>query len=192
MVALVVVVGAAGIAYAAIGSGGASPAATPVSGASEPAAEMQGGSASSGNPGTWANPALSSLAMQDSEGYPITLGTLCDGRVTVINVWATWCPYCIDEMNDYQALFDKYGKDIQFIMLDTADSPSEVQKAAEYVNANGFTFPVFYDDGHAVCDYFKVHAYPTTIVIGADGTVLNNRPGRINAAGMDAALANLV
>ena len=141
---------------------------------------------------TWNNPAMYSLTMTDYEGEPVTFGAFADGQVTVVNIWATWCPYCIDEMQDYQELYDRYGDEVQFVMLDYAPDDGEVQAAASYVEEHGFTFPVYFDTQGEMGDYFKVYAYPTTVVIGADGEVLNNAPGRINKQGMSEALAGLV
>lgn len=136
--------------------------------------------------------AYSLLTISDSEGSPVTLGDLAEGKVTVVNVWATWCPYCVDEMQDFQLLYDKYGEKVQFVMLDSADSAREVSDSRDYVADQGFTFPVFFDDGWKVQTFFNVAAYPTTIVIDADGSLLSNRPGRINASSLDAMLADSI
>ncbi len=177
IVVLVVVVVGAWFAYPMVSSG--------LGGASgNPAA-------SAGNAGHWDNPALSSVTIDDADGYPITMGTLCDGKVTVVNVWASWCHFCIDEMPDYQALYEKYGDKVQFVMLDSAENAREVAAAHDFVEAQGFTFPVFYDSNRELQEFFSVAAYPTTIVIGADGEVLSNKPGRIVVASFDEMLADI-
>lgn len=185
LVALVVVVAGALLAYNAAAAGGpakpdASAASQSASAASASSTSAQGGSS-----------AYAFVTVSDPEGAPVTLEELSKDKVTVVNVWATWCPYCVDEMRDFQALYDKYGDKVQFVMLDSADSASEVSDAREYVAEQGFTFPVFYDDSWAVQVFFNVTAYPTTIVIDADGTVLSNRPGRIDTASFEEALASL-
>lgn len=136
-------------------------------------------SASAQSATAWNNPQLSDVTIVDSDGYDITLGTFCSGKVTVINLWATWCPYCVDEMQDFQKLYDTYGSRIQFVMLDSAENAAEVADAHDYIEANAFTFPVYYDAHAQVRQLFSVAAFPTTIVIDADGQVLSNKPGRI-------------
>lgn len=188
LVVLVAVVVAAWFGYSALsqsasGAGGNAQA----SGTANASAAAGGANAT----GHWDNPALSDVTINDGEGYPITLGTLADGKVTVVNVWASWCPYCIDEMQDYQALYEKYGDKVQFVMLDSAENAREVEKAHSYVEENAFTFPVFYDVGRELQEFFSVASYPTTIVIDANGEVLSNKPGRIVASSLDEALASL-
>ena len=186
IVALVVVVAAAWFGYAAV-----SAAATGQG--SEQAAAGEGGARAGATAAVrWDNPALSSVTITDADGYPITMDTLAGGKVTVVNVWATWCPFCIDEMQDYQGLYDKYGDRMQFVMIDSAESANEIAAAYDYIEENGFTFPVFFDTGRELQEFFSVAAYPTTIVIAADGEVLSNKPGRIVTASFDETLASLL
>ena len=154
-------------------------------GAEDRSASAQGG-------GRWDNPALSSVTVSDPDGYPIAMDVLADGKVTVVNVWATWCPYCIDEMRDFQALYDKYGDKVQFVMLDSAEDAREIAEARDYVEEQRFTFPVYYDAGRELQQFFSVAAYPTTIVIDSNGEVLSNKPGRIVASSFDDTLAGLI
>ena len=141
---------------------------------------------------TWNNAALSSLTVMDSNGYDVSFSALEDGRPIVVNLWATWCPYCVDEMGDFEQLYENYGNEVQFVMLNAANPAGETGDAVAYLAENGFTFPVYYDTYDEVKSSFNVAAYPTTIVIARDGEVLSNRPGRIDPTRFDAALASLI
>lgn len=125
------------------------------------------------------------------DGQDTTFQKISDGKPLVVNLWATWCPYCVAEMEDYQKLYDTYGNDVQFVMLNVCDTAREVSLAREYVADNGFTFPVYYDADHQVVNLFGVRAYPTTIILSDGGHVLMNRPGQIDYDSMDATLAAL-
>ena len=41
-------------------------------------------------------------------GEPFTLDQIAQGKPFVMNFWATWCPYCIQEMDDCQKLYNEY------------------------------------------------------------------------------------
>ena len=191
VIVLVVVIAGAWFAYSAL-----SPAASQSGSASASSAAGQTGVAASSSQanvgGTWSDSALASLSVADANGDSVTLETAANGKPTVINVWATWCPYCIDEMQDFQALYDKYGDRVQFVMLDSANRSSEVAKAQDFVKEQGFTFPVFYDLNWEVQRFFGVRGLPTTIVIDAGGEVVSSRSGRIVATSLDEVLASLV
>lgn len=126
-----------------------------------------------------------------SNDESMSLAQIAQGKPTVVNFWATWCPYCVAEMNDYQRLYEEFGDKVSFVMLNACDSTQEVALAHEYIAENGFTFPVYYDNAHQGVAEFGVRAYPTTVIIAADGTVLMNRAGQVNYEGMASALANL-
>lgn len=207
VVALVVVVVVAWFAYSAlspsasgqVGSAAASATTGQVGGAAASASSSQAGSTAASGSSTqagaaseWGNSVLTQLTIDDSDGNPTTLESLAAGKVTVINVWATWCPYCVDEMQDFQGFYDKYGDRIQFVMLDSADDAGEVSKAHDYIEEHGFTFPVFYDTSWSAQLCFRVSAYPTTIVLDPNGKVLSNRAGRIATESFDEMLAGLV
>jgi len=191
VIVLVVVIAGAWFAYSAL-----SPATSRAGSASASSAASQAGVAASSSQanvgGKWSDPALASLTVADANGDSVTLETAASGMPIVVNVWATWCPYCIDEMQDFQALYNKYGDRVQFVMLDSANSSSEVAKAQDFVKEQGFTFPVFYDLNWEVQRFFGVKGLPTTIVIDANGAVVSSRPGRIVASSLDEALAGLV
>lgn len=186
IVTLVLVVVVAWFAYTAIAGN-----ASRTDGAGSSTGQVSALGTAASTDGHWSNPSLEAVTIADVDGYPITLGTLCDGKVTVVNVWATWCPYCVDEMADYQTLYEKHGDSIQFVMLDSAESSREVSDANDYIKEQGFTFPVFYDTDLELQRYFSVSAYPTTIVIDANGEVLSNKPGRIMTSKFDETLTQL-
>lgn len=191
VIVLIVVIAGAWLAYSTL-----SPAASQAGSASASSVASQAGAtalSSQASPsGAWSDAALASLAIADPNGDSVTLEAAAGGKPTVINVWATWCPYCIDEMQDFQALYDKYGDRVQFVMLDSANSSSEVAKAQDFVKEQGFTFPVFYDLNWEVQRFFGVRGLPTTIVIDAGGEVVSSRSGRIVATSLDEVLASLV
>ena len=143
-------------------------------------------------PGTWNAPELAACHIDDAAGACHELGEIADGKLTVINVWATWCPYCIKDLPAFQCLYDKYGDRVAFIMLNSADDGDEVENGKAYIEEAGFSFPVYYDCEDGIMNHFKVTALPTTIVIAADGEVLSCAAGMIDAEALDKALADLL
>ena len=123
---------------------------------------------------------------------PMMLSTIADGKPLVINFWATWCPHCIDEMPDFQKLYEAYGDRIAFCMLDAVGTRDEsLTKGASYVREEGFTFPVYYDmDGDGVKTY-QVTGFPSTVVYDSNGQMVKYYVGRVNRQDVDSLLATL-
>ena len=82
--------------------------------------------------------------MIDYSGAEVNLSDYF-GKPIVLNFWASWCPPCKEEMPDFNAAAQEHT-DIQFLMVNMTDGDREtVEIAKEYVEAQGFTFPVFFD-----------------------------------------------
>jgi thiol-disulfide isomerase/thioredoxin len=103
------------------------------------------------------------------------------GKPIVLNFWATWCYYCKIEMPHFDEAAKKYP-DVQFMMVDHTDGKNEtVEKAAEYIAQEGYTFPVFYDTTLGAADAYGIEAFPTTFFIDSDGRVVASREGAMSA-----------
>ncbi len=128
------------------------------------------------------------------DGTPVRLSerlTEREGRPCVLNFWATWCPYCVEELpifEKYAALYD--GK-VDFYMIDLADGRDTVEKALAYMEENGYTFPVYFDtDGNAAIAY-GASAIPLTAFIDADGNLYALKSGAIREETAESILKKL-
>jgi peroxiredoxin len=112
---------------------------------------------------------LPELALQDETGRAATLGRL-DGTVTVVNVWASWCAPCIEELPSLQALHAQLGGEgLRVVGISVDDDPAEGRLAARKL---GVTYPVLYDPaGNHVYDELDIEGLPTTFVVSRDGRV---------------------
>lgn len=126
------------------------------------------------------NTDLPETVIIDENDQKYSLYRLLD-RPTIINVWASWCPPCREEMPYFQEQYDLHHEDIQFIMLNaTLSRPSETQEAAqEYLNEFNYTMPMYYDLGFNNQVKLETAILPYTIVIHADGS-FDRYPGQMS------------
>tara|TARA_R110002124_G_scaffold287092_2_gene470423 strand:+ start:6040 stop:6651 length:612 start_codon:yes stop_codon:yes gene_type:complete len=99
------------------------------------------------------------------------------GKTIFLNFWATWCPPCIAEMPNIQALYEEVKSDsIQFVMVSLDE---DHQKAKDFIDRKKYSFPVYFLNGRKPGAYNST-VVPTTYVISPDGNIVTERRGMAN------------
>lgn len=83
---------------------------------------------------------LPSFSLTDLDGKTWKLASL-QGKVLLINVWATWCGPCRQEHPEFQKLYDKL-KDRSDVTVISFTVDYDLGKVAPYMKENSYTFPV--------------------------------------------------
>lgn len=104
------------------------------------------------------------------------------GKPTLLCFWATWCPPCNAEAPHIQKLWETYGDQVDFVMVNTSvdngrDSPKSIQ---EWMDEGGYSYPVYYDEGSEATLETQVYYLPTMIVLDKDGTILTGFSGALD------------
>lgn len=96
----------------------------------------------------------------------------------VLNFFASWCPPCIAEMPDFEAVSQAFGTDVRFLGLATTDS---AERALALVAETGVTYEVGADPAGDIFIQMGGFGMPTTVFIDADGFVTSVHTGRLSA-----------
>lgn len=120
------------------------------------------------------------FTMTDAYGNEVKLSDYF-GKPIVLNFWASWCPPCKEEMPDFEDAYKKYPE-IQFIMLNMTTSDRESLSAAkEYIEEQGYTFPVFFDTKGEAAMTYGASSIPMSFFIDKDGTLVTYAQGMLSA-----------
>jgi cytochrome c biogenesis protein CcmG/thiol:disulfide interchange protein DsbE len=99
------------------------------------------------------------------------------GRPVVLNFWASWCPPCLAEMPEFQRVHRRLGDRVAFLGVNQRD---QAQAAEELARSTGVTYPLAADTAGRSFDAFGGLGMPTTVLIGADGTVADIFAGQLD------------
>ena len=104
----------------------------------------------------------------------INLGVLettdLNGKVAVVDFWATWCHPCIAEIPKYNALKEKYaGQDVEIVGVTVESGSMEdiIPKIEEFQ----MKYQVVYGDDRVVEAFGGVIGFPTTFIVSKNGTI---------------------
>jgi len=130
--------------------------------------------------------------LKDLNGHIYTLSKL-RGHIVFLNLWATWCPPCREEMPSIQALYHEFAKDPDFVVLAVSED-AEPKPVPAYIKHNNFTFTVLLDPANKVGDAYNVSGLPESFVIGRDGRIVAHHIGPYDWANHDirSALEDLI
>lgn len=107
------------------------------------------------------------------------------GKTVFLNFWATWCPPCKGEMPHIEELYNEYNKNGDEVIILGVASPeigSEGSKEdiIEFLNKEGYTFPVVFDNNGNLLYQYGINAFPSTFIIDKNGKIDKYIPGAMD------------
>ena len=135
------------------------------------------------------------LEFLDADDRPMRLSDL-NGKVRLINLWATWCAPCVKEMPSLDRLQEMLPKDRFIVLPISLDGPSKPKVAPFYRDQNLDSLGIYYDKGKKAMSTLGVTLLPTSILVDPAGREVGRIEGDADwdtpegVALMNAALGN--
>lgn len=129
------------------------------------------------------------LTLEDLFGNPVTIRDY-RGSVILINLWATWCPPCREEMPTLQAFYEQY-KSHGFVLI-AINLEEPIEAVAPFVEEFGLTFPVWLDINYQAQREFGTIGLPSSYVIDRNGKVRLMWMGGISAKNLEKFVSDII
>ena len=130
---------------------------------------------------------------QIQEGFPAPNFTFPDlngqqvslsehrGKVVLVNIWATWCPPCRQEMPSMQKLYERFKGENLEILAVSIDSTGR-EAVAPFVRTMNLTFPIMLDPKEVIRPLYGITGVPESFIIDKEGIVVQKIIGPIDWA----------
>jgi peroxiredoxin len=93
------------------------------------------------------------------------------GKVVLLNIWATWCGPCREEMPSMEKLYKEFASQGLVIVAVSVDDPGTEQQIRDFVKEFGLTFEILHDPDKKTAQRYQVTGYPESFIIGREGTI---------------------
>lgn len=111
------------------------------------------------------------------------------GRVVLLNIWATWCPPCREEMPSMERLYRTFkdrGASFEIVAVSIDAAPGAKDAAGNiggdlrsFVDEFGLTFTILHDPSGRIQRTYRTTGVPESFIITADGTIFRRLVGAV-------------
>ncbi|MCQ2003078.1 thiol:disulfide interchange protein TlpA [Rhizobium sp. NRK18] len=123
---------------------------------------------------------LPALSFNDADGKPLSLDNF-KGKTVLLNMWATWCVPCREEMPALDALERELGSDKFQVVAVNIDTGDDTKPKGFYKDYNIQSLALYHDSTMGVFNTMKkeglAFGLPATMLIGEDGCLLGAMNG---------------
>ncbi|MEW6350057.1 MAG: TlpA disulfide reductase family protein [Thermodesulfobacteriota bacterium] len=118
-----------------------------------------------------------SFRAETLDGKVTEVGTAGNGNALLLVFWATWCPHCLNDIPELNAIHAKYapkGLDLVGINVGVNDSIPRVQSVIQKFK---IAYPIVFDQGSKITRLYEITGAPTFVLVDREGVVRLSLPG---------------
>ena len=115
------------------------------------------------------------FTLEDSKGNKVKLSDF-RGKVVFLNFWASWCPFCVDEMPDIQKVAKEFDNAV-VLFINRGETKSVAQNYLDRTLPVKITYPILWDPAEAVSKVYILFGMPVSYVIDENGIIKDRKFG---------------
>ncbi|MBA3452181.1 MAG: TlpA family protein disulfide reductase [Deltaproteobacteria bacterium] len=114
-----------------------------------------------------------------------------EGKVVIVNFWATWCKPCLKEIPDLSRVYEKY-KDQGVIILGILTDNPDSSQLLNFQSDHDMSYPVVRSNSDIMVSFMYPESLPTTFIYDRGGREVFSRVGAVSEQALAQVLAPLV
>lgn len=114
------------------------------------------------------------------EGKPVSLEEF-EGKPVLLNVWATWCIPCREEMPALESLHSKFADQGLQVIGVSVDGPGTSERISSFIDKMGITYTILHDPDDKFSRAFRTIGVPESFLISANGSIVHTWKGPFDA-----------
>ena len=125
-------------------------------------------------------------------GEDISSDVFKESKLTVVNVWGSWCGPCVQEIPELQKLYESMkDKDVNVIGL-AQDAGTDLDAVKEIIDKNKVTYQNIVPEGATEDFVMSIMAFPTTFFVDSDRNIVGVIQGNRNLEAFTAAVEGVL
>jgi cytochrome c biogenesis protein CcmG/thiol:disulfide interchange protein DsbE len=117
--------------------------------------------------------------LKDLKNKTVSSSKATDGKITLINFWASYCVPCRKEMPLLDDLNEKYAENNVQVLGVSIDDSRTVSRVQSVIKSMKLEYPILLDTEQKLYKNFNTQAMPFSILVDADGVILWEHTGYV-------------
>lgn len=130
------------------------------------------------------------FTLKTIDGEEVSLSDY-EGKVVLLDFWATWCPPCRRGVPDLVEIQNQYKDEVVVIGI-SLDNQSTVADIEPFMEEYGINYPVVLGNQQVVTDYGNIQAIPTSFIIDQSGNIQQTHVGLVPKSTLVADIEDLL
>lgn len=127
------------------------------------------------------------FSAEDIEGNKVDNSIFKENKVTLVNVWATWCGPCVNELPEIQKVYSELKDQGIGVVGIVADGNDAKDTAKELIELDSLKYKMIIPDSNLEKKLIStLRGFPTSYVVDSEGKILGMKLGGMNAEGFKA------
>lgn len=133
------------------------------------------------------------FSAEDIEGNKVDNSIFKENKVTLVNVWATWCGPCVNELPEIQKVYSELKDQGIGVVGIVADGNDAKDTAKELIELESLKYKMIIPDSNLEKNLIStLRGFPTSYVVDSEGKILGMKLGGMNAEGFKAFIEQYV